>query len=450
MAECFELNLAKGGTHSRQFEMFREELGFLMRLEMTQIEMKDIQFGKKTEIKDNTLYVDKGEMVDYLKDTHAFRSIEVGMVKPGEKTRIIRIFDVLEPRTKIDHSGEDFPGIIGKLDTAGRGRTRALKGVSVVIIDRLLEGFGTVIDMVGPGADYGLYGKNLNITIDAHPSETITKGDYYGALRRVGLKAAIYLAKAKVEANNGDVLILKLDHDIHLNGLRLPRIGYLFQIFSQQYKVFDNEAILYGQSTAGMLPTILHPNEIIDGALVKSYAESGFDTYNIQNHPIIMDLFRRNQQELIFCGVVVTNGSIKESEIERNAIIAQNLFSSVLRVNGVIMTKIFGGASNIDLAKIAEKLEKVGIKAVPIIQVVAWESNLKDTLLFNTSSLDAVVCSGWIHEPTFLPKMDKIVGGSPNLETTKGPISGEIQIERRYIRGAVNNLGCATTKVIQY
>ena len=49
--------------------------------------------------------------------------------------------------------------------------------------------------------------------------------------------------------------------------------------------------ILYGADTDGMLPTVLHPNEWFDGALLPSYHCSlgGAETYFYQNHPVILD-----------------------------------------------------------------------------------------------------------------------------------------------------------------
>jgi len=228
------------------------------------------------------------------------------------------------------------------------------------------------------------------------------------------------------------------------------RIGYLFQIFSQQYDTAPGEAVLYGGSTVGMLPTIIHPNEILDGALVKGYAETGFDTYTIQNHPMITDLYKRVSRDFVFAGMVIANSSVNDNERARNALLTAGLFSSALRVNGVVMTKIFGGASNIDLAATADRLEELGIKSVPVIQVVAWESNLGDVLLFNTPSLDAVVCSGWIHQPTALAAVERVIGGRADGPLKEANARGEIRIERRYVRGSINNLGASGAGIAQF
>ena len=230
-------------------------------------------------------------LIALLKNDRRFDSVEVEIAKPGEDTRIVRIFDIIEPRAKLKESGQDFPGIIGKFETAGKGQSRAIKGSSVIVIDQLLDGFGTVVDMAGPGADFGLYGKILNVVINPSPSTGVTKDDYHAALRLAGLRAAVYLARAKQEIPNTHVKTYELTPPNSYHDKSIPKIGYLFQIFSQQYQTLDSEPVLYGGSAVGMLPTILHPNEIIDGALIKSYAETGFETYNIQNNQVIMELY---------------------------------------------------------------------------------------------------------------------------------------------------------------
>ena len=52
----------------------------------------------------------------------------------------------------------------------------------------------------------------------------------------------------------------------------LPRIAYIFPIHSHQHPTQQKETVFYGSNIQGFMPTIVHPNEILDGALMFSYS----------------------------------------------------------------------------------------------------------------------------------------------------------------------------------
>ncbi len=83
----------------------------------------------------------------------------------------------------------------------------------------------------------------------------------------------------------------------------LPRIAYIFPMHSHQHPTQQKETVFYGSNIQGFMPTIVHPNEILDGALMFSY--SAF-TWFAQNHPVIHELYRRHGRDLWFAGVVLT------------------------------------------------------------------------------------------------------------------------------------------------
>lgn len=71
-----------------------------------------------------------------------------------------------------------------------------------------------------------------------------------------------------------------------------------------------NDTTFYGDNCASMLPTIVHPNEILDGALLfrdyHSTANSA-PSFVIQNHPVILELMARHGKDLNFVGVILSN-----------------------------------------------------------------------------------------------------------------------------------------------
>ena len=331
------------------------------------------------------------------------------------------------------------------MQSAGNGVTRALKGPTVVICDLGLSGTGTIIEMSGPAAAWGLYGSTQNIVVAPEPAPGVSRTDYLHALRLAGLKAAVYLASPEQEFTVDNREVFTLGPLKKSESTDLPRVAYCFQIFSRQHGMVKGESVLYGGEVVDMLPTVLHPNEIIDGALVKDYYQFGFETYSIQNHPIIRELYARHLRELIFAGVIVTTATVDAVQRNRNAIMIANLLSETLRADGVVISKIFGGAPNIDVGIIGRALEDRHIAAVPLIQIDSVEGDLGDALLFRSPSFDGVVCTGRIHEELSLPAVPEVLGAGPERD-----LGGAASIEGRYLRGMVNNLGASNLTITQY
>ena len=95
----------------------------------------------------------------------------------SEKTRIIPVKDVIEPRVKVSGNGGIFPGFVSKVDMVGEGRTHVLKGAAVVTTGRIVGFQEGIIDMSGPGADY-TYLQTQNIVICAEPVEGMHQHDH--------------------------------------------------------------------------------------------------------------------------------------------------------------------------------------------------------------------------------------------------------------------------------
>jgi len=109
-----------------------------MRLELGTIKIKDVQFGEETIIKDGTLYVNKKELIALARQDDRLSEVDVELARPGEEVRIIPVKDVIEPRVKVDGSGELFPGLVGKVGTVGSGRTNILRGAALVTVGRII------------------------------------------------------------------------------------------------------------------------------------------------------------------------------------------------------------------------------------------------------------------------------------------------------------------------
>jgi glycine reductase len=295
--------------------------------------------------------------------------VTIEVAQPGDSCRIIRVADIIEPRAKIDDGGQDFPGAVGKQASAGQGKTCVLRGAAVALSEYNVEGpvtpdqTGDVIDMAGPGAEASPYGKNCIIVILAAPADGVSSGDYRVALKIAGLKAAAYLARAGKDVPADACEVYDLDLlDRTKQDNKLPRVVYISQLLTNQYEPVAGDPVLYGDNIERIVPTILHPNEVMDGAVVVPLGNFFVETYLVQNHPIVKELYLNHGKTLYFAGVIITNAPNNVGELERAANVAANLAKWVLDADGAILTKTGGGAPELTMARTAQRCEELGIK----------------------------------------------------------------------------------------
>ena len=422
-----------------------------MRLEMGLVHIRDVRFGSHTAIKDGVLVIDRGEITFLLEQEPVFDRVEVELAHPGESCRIIRVLDVLEPRYRLGSA--NFPGALEPVALVGDGHTRALKNVLVVETSQM-TGPGmsasrrTVIDMSGPATAYSPFGDMHNLVLIAHPVRGADPEEYRLAVKKAGLRAAVYLAEAAREIAPDETQIYELPPVANNRGPKeLPRIGYIFPMHSHQHPTHQKETVFYGSNIQGFMPTIVHPNEILDGALMFSY--SAF-TYHAQNHPVIQELYRRHGRDLWFAGVVLTLAPVTISEKERNALISARLAKEVLGADGVIATKIGGGAVDTDLMMIYQRCEELGLKAALIIM-----ERYPDTgITFVPPNVNALVTPGLTRDAISLPPVERVIGGdslildntnpdntSPSLPAV--PASQQLNLWLGNIAGAVSQVGAS-------
>lgn len=415
-----------------------------MRLELDILRVQDVQFEERTAISGGVLYINRQELGELMAEDERFSQVDIDLVHPGENCRLVQVFDVTEPRAKMGGSGENFPGILGELKTAGGGRTRVLQGTAVVTVDYTSGEHGLVIDISGPGADIGIYGQLHNIVLLCRPVDGIARYEYQNALRLAGLKAAVYLAEAgrEMPADEVEVYALGPLAEAAKGMEHLPRVAYVYQIHALQQSAeqLPNEPIFYGDNVRELLPTIVHPNEILDGALVRGYFCQGQETYSIQNHPIIRELYRRHGQELCFVGVVVTVAQSTEPERVRSAAMAAELVRRVLGADGAVLTKIGGGAPHTDLGQTCEACEQMGVKTAIMVADMSTDGSSEGALLFNTPYADAIVSVGAFCETLVLPPVDRVIGG-PVVFGGDMPAEGELKLMANRLGGPLNQLG---------
>ena len=432
-----------------------------MRLELNTLIIRDIQFADKTAVSDGVLHINRSELQALILEDPRFGRVDIELARPGEKCRILQVVDVIEPRAKTSPGDEDFPGVVGGQVPAGRGSTCVLGGAAVVLSDyrerreegRSTDPSGEIIDMSGPGAEAGIYGKTYNIVLLPTPSDGVNTQEYQAALKIAGLKTAAYLAKAGtgVTPDATEVFELPPLTEVKDGFERLPRVVYIFQILTLQFDAIPSEPVLYGRNVPGIVPTLIHPNEVLDGALTSPIPTLNVQTYQIQNHPIIKELYRRHGKDLCFAGVIMTTAPNNMTEIERVSNMAATLAKYTVGADSAVLTKTGGGAPELTMAMTAQLCERMGIRtAIAMLHMAADISDPKygATTIFSMPEVDAIVSMGVPFMRLTLPPVERTIGRAG--ASAEGPVSGEIVRATNNIKGTLCQLGSSRLKAVRY
>jgi len=414
-----------------------------MRLELAVIRVRDVQFGDITTVKEGILRINREELIATILQDSRLSNAIVELARPGEEVRVIPVKDVVEPRFKVSESEDYFPGLIGKTRTVGSGRTSVLRGATVMTVGRIVgyqEGF---VDMSGPAAKYSPFSETNNVALVLHPAEGLAPHAHEEAIRLAGLRAAAYLGKAAKNVTPDEVEVYELSP---VTDRSLPRIAYIYTLLSEGLL---HDTYVYGVDVKKILPTIIHPNEIMDGAVVSGNCVSACDkhtTYHHLNNPVIKELYRRHGKDLDFIGVIITNLNVRLADKERASDYASKL-AKLIGAEGAIITEEGFGNPDTDLMMLCKKAEEYGIKTALITDEYAGSDGSSQSLADAVPQADAVVSVGNANEVISLPPMNRIVGELKSAEVIAGGFAGSLvsngglNIEIQAIMGATCQLG---------
>ncbi len=419
-----------------------------MRLELGKIFIKDIQFASESKIENNVLYVNKDELRKAIWDDEAIVSVEFDIAKPGESVRITPVKDVIEPRVKVEGRGGIFPGVLSKVDTVGEGKTIALKGMAVVTTGKIVGFQEGIVDMTGPGAEYTPFSKLNNLVIIAEPAEGIKQHEHEKAVRFIGFKAAKYLGELarNLQPEETKVYETKPLLEQIAEYPDLPKVGYVYMLQTQGLL---HDTYVYGVDAKQIVPTILYPTEIMDGAIVSGNCVSACDknpTYVHLNNGVIEELYEKHGKEINFLGVIITNENVYLADKERSSNWTAK-FTKYLGLDAAIVSQEGFGNPDTDLIMNCKKIETEGVKTVIVTDEYAGQNGASQSLADADPKADAVVTGGNANQLIVLPKLDKIIGHIDVVNVIAGgnhdslKEDGTIEVEIQAITGATNETG---------
>jgi len=261
------------------------------------------------------------------------------------------------------------------------------------------------------------------------------------ACRLAGLRASLFLAETTRGLVPDSVDSLALSP---CDGA-LPRVAYVMPVMSEGE---IHTTFFYGKSVQS-LPALVHPNEVLDGALVSADYWIGCHrspTYLYQNEPVIQSLYRRHGRDLNFVGVLLCRCLITSQEEKWRQANQTAKVCGMLGVQGAVITMSNGGHAYVDQMLLCQQLERAGVRTVLGVEEYADADGSDFPLVTHVPEADAIVSVGNQEEIIEWPAMDRVLGGSRFLAGNSYEKGFERRPEERFAT-ALRQIYCATTQL---
>jgi hypothetical protein len=387
-----------------------------MKLELGNFYVKDICFGDQTSLKDGLLTVNKEEALAVIREDEHITEAELYIVSPGDHVRLVPVKEAIEPRYRLG-GGPVFPGVTGELMQAGDGTTYALKDMSVLVVGKHYGGFQDgLIDMGGEGAKYTYFSQLKNLVLVADSDEVFEQKEQQKknrALRWAGMRLAEYIGAAAKDLTPDEVETFELEpvtkRSEEVN--KLPSVVLVLQPQSQMEEGGYND-LNYGWDTNRMLPTFMHPNEVLDGAMISGSfmpCSSKWATYDFQNFPMIRSLYKEHGKTINFIGVIMSNLNVALDQKERAALFVAQMAKSLGADSAIVAEEGYGNP-DADFTACIVALENAGVKTVGLTNECTGRDGASQPLVSLDEKEDAIVSCGNVSTLIRLPKMETVLG----------------------------------------
>ena len=407
----------------------------LFELEMASFNVETVSSGPESRLDGTSLEVDLGGLTTFIRNVPGIARVQAELVSPGDAVRIVNVLDAVALQVKEEDPDATFPGALGALVVAGRGRTNRLDGVAVISAADLLPSTDAaardiqdgIIDMSGGGADYSPWSRttNLVLTFERDPATPLIEVD--AAIRRSTLRVARDLAATTVGARPD---VIERIRRPPVNDL--PPVCVILQLGGES-PLYDT--YFYGTSIRGRLPMPVDPTEVLDGAITAGayhWAALRNPTFCYQRSRLLLELLSAHGSRLDLRGVVITRAYYMGADEKwRNALLAAKL-ALQMGARGAIVTTDAGGNSHTDTMLTVRACEQLGIRTTVLI---AEMGGLTDRV----PEADVIVSSGNADElvPEWRP--ERVIGGDHLVDGRPADDAGPIPV-RNYL-AATSQLG---------
>jgi glycine reductase complex component B subunit alpha and beta len=303
----------------------------------------------------------------------ALDHVGIEIVRPGDPVRIANVLDAVLPDAKADDPATTFPGALGPLVLAGRGRTHRLGGVAVLsVCDWHAAGYTSsdelpdaIVDMAGPGVDVTAWGSTTNVVVRCVPAAGAPLADADRAVRRTALRVARDLAVTTIGAEPDDVRTVT--RPLRPADPDLPAVCAIVQVASEGPLT---DTFLYGEAVGGIVPTVVEASELLDGAVTNgAYDWPGVRnvTASYQDSSLLRTLLAAHGERLRFVGTILALGYLDTADQKRRSAMLSARLAGWLGADGAVCTTFSSGNSHTDTMLTVRALEALGIGATAIV-----------------------------------------------------------------------------------
>jgi glycine reductase complex component B subunit alpha and beta len=394
--------------------------------------VRGVAIGDATTWRDGQLTVSPEE-ARALIAAPSLAEIRVSWASPGDSVRVVKVLDVVEPRTKGPGGGGIFPGWLD--GDPVDGPVHVLRGAAVVVAGYLPRAQEAVIDMSGPAAELSPFGSTHNLVIEFTPAAGADWADVDDALRRGSLALAARLAEAALDAAADEEETVPDPGAVD----GLPKVATITNLQTQG---LFKDVFVRGESFNGRDPALVDPAEIDEGAVVSGqYGHPSLrnPTWVHQNHPVVNALRARHGRDVAFAGVVLSPEPVSANDKARVSAAAAQLCADA-GFDAVILTKEGGGNADADMSLKMDALEDMGIAAVGLFAEMAGPDGTGPPVVVPPERATAMVSTGNYDTRLSLPEMERALGGD-EVALLGVPATSAMELPTAVILAALSPLG---------
>jgi glycine reductase len=300
-------------------------------------------------------------------------------------------------------------------------------------------GSAGVLDMWGPISQLTPLGSMINIIPILKLVDGINELEAHNTIQMAEFKVAQRLAETtrnETPKNVEKFELFEVDPS-------LPRVVYIFSFVT--YHITPEQAhstlAFYGLSVDESLPSFIHPNEFLDGALTADARKgrSGeLSSWGLMNHPVVLTLLREHGKRLNFLGVILQRTRFLSEYGKHVTAQATSQLARLVGADGIITTRTSPSGNNmIEIMLTLKACEEKGIKTVTLAPEWGGFDGTEQPLVFHLPEADAVISTCSMDRIIEAPAPKKVIGlGDNKLFTIAGgeqPISpwGELVLDTR-------------------
>jgi glycine reductase len=303
-----------------------------------------------------------------------------------------------------------------------------------------------LLDMWGAGAEASRFSSLVGLVLVMRLREALSDLEAHEAIQSAELKVAYRLAETTVNARAGAVETFDLGQATD----GLPRVVLIQGCITDSHNVHSGVSY-YGLPIRDSLSTFVHPNELLDGAVTVAVtrAVGHFPiTWDWQNHPLALRLYRDHGRRLNFLGMILERIQFDTFPAKQVAAHSASRLAATLGAEGAVIAWTGSGNAFVEVMLTIRACEALDIRAVLVSYEFGGKDGIDSPLLYYVPEADAVISSGSRDRWLSLEEPERVVGpyerfsiltypGAPMAEAC-----GKLVLDARdMVIGGVDNWG---------